>query len=55
MSIVQFKKVGKWLFEKLMDAITYLFYLSFRFSFSRRRAPLLEPREKKQTKRVVNA
>lgn len=55
MSIVQFKKMGRWLFEKLADAVVYRFDLSLRFLHSRRRAPKLKHKENKQTKRVIDA
>ena len=42
MSIVRFKRVGKWLLEKLVDAIVYLLDLLVRFLYSRGWPPKLK-------------
>ena len=55
MSIAQFKKMGRWLFDKLMDGIVYLFDLGLRFLESRRWSPRLKVKKDKQAKRVIDA
>jgi len=47
MSIVRSKRVGRWLFEKLVDAIVYLLDLLLRFLHSRGWSPTLKVRKDK--------
>jgi len=49
MSIMQFKKVGRWLFEKLADAIVYLGDLWLRFLLLMGWSPKLKVKKKKKT------
>jgi len=55
MSVVQFKKMGSWLFEKLADAVVYLIDLLLRFLHSSGWWPRLKVKKDKQTKRVIDA
>jgi len=41
-NIVRLKRVGRWLFEKLVDAVVFLFDLWLRFLDSRRWSPALK-------------
>jgi len=49
MSIVQLKKMGRWPFEKLADAIVYLGDLLLRFLNSKGWSPKLKVKKKNGT------
>ena len=49
MNILRFKRIGRWPFEKLADAIVYLFDLWLRFLHSRGWSPKLKVKKEKQT------
>jgi hypothetical protein len=55
MSAELLETVGRWLFEKLIDTIVYLFDLCLRFLESRGCPPRLEVKKEKQTESVIDA
>lgn|GEM_PF-2307534 len=55
MSIVQFKKMGRWPLEKLADAIVCLLDLFLRFLHSRGWSPRLKVKKDNQTRRIIDA